>query len=89
MHNDIQRIITLWQQGRAGGVMTKPERGDKYKCHSETEPEVKMQTQSKGRMVYISINKRRCPSVCVCVLPEDFIYVLVSVTFSLSTHSQC
>ena len=25
MHNDIQRIITLWQQGRAGGVMTKPE----------------------------------------------------------------
>ena len=49
MHNDIQGIITLWQRGRAGGVMTKPERGDKYKCHPETEPEVKMQTQSKGR----------------------------------------
>ena len=26
MHNDIPRIITLWQRGRAGGVMTKPER---------------------------------------------------------------
>ena len=27
MHNDIPRIITLWQRGRAGGVMTKPEEG--------------------------------------------------------------
>lgn len=26
MHNDIQRIITQWQPGRAGGVMTKPEK---------------------------------------------------------------
>lgn len=59
MHNDIQRIITQWQPGRAGGVMTKPEKEggrDKYKCHPETEPEVKMQTQSKGRMMYIEHN---------------------------------
>ena len=39
-----RELLLCGSGARAGGVMTKPERGDKYKCHPETEPEVKMQT---------------------------------------------